>query len=97
MYNGFISMVITHVPSINELTGSARITTCTVALPGVSKLTSGVKTVCSAAFIELSIPGSYEVNFTYELRVVHTLYKSFPMLSDTMELWNYRIKTVSVN
>lgn len=38
-----------------SLTGSARITTCTVAFPGVSKLTRGVKIFCFSFFISASM------------------------------------------
>ena len=43
------------------LTGSAKMTTCTVALPGVSKLTSGVRIVSLDAFIADSISASWNV------------------------------------
>ena len=55
--------------TLYELTGSAKMTTCTVALPGVSKLSSGVRSVCSASFIECSISGSYGQNNYYNVNL----------------------------
>ena len=46
-----------------SLTGSAKITTSTVAFPGVSRLTSGVRTVPPASLTLLSIPGSCTSHF----------------------------------
>lgn len=45
------------------LTGSARITTCTVALPGVSKLTRGVRIFWFSFFIRASMFGSWKQIF----------------------------------
>ena len=46
-----------------SLTGSAKITTSTVAFPGVSRLTSGVRTVPPASLTLLSIPRSCTSHF----------------------------------
>lgn len=43
----------------NCCTGSAKMTTSTVAFPGVSKLTSGVNIVSPASFTEHSIAGNW--------------------------------------
>lgn len=43
--------------SADKLTGSARMTTWTVALPGVSRETYGVRIVWLASFIIFSMPG----------------------------------------
>ena len=40
------------------LTGSASITTSTVAFPGVSRLTRGVRIVCPASFTDCSMAGN---------------------------------------
>lgn len=45
-------------PSWVILTGSARMTTCTVAFPGVSRLTRGVRIFCFSVFIKSSKSGS---------------------------------------
>ena len=42
-----------------KLTGSAKMTTSTVALPGVSRLTNGVSIVHPLSLTAFSIPGSY--------------------------------------
>lgn len=44
------------------LTGSARITTSTVAFPGVSRLTSGVRIFCFSFFIRASMSGNCKTN-----------------------------------
>ncbi len=48
------------------LTGSATMTTLTVALPGVSRATSGVRIVSPASFIPDSIPANC-VKRTYQM------------------------------
>ena len=43
------------------LTGSASMTTSTVAFPGVSRLTRGVRIVCPACFTDCSMAGNWRV------------------------------------
>lgn len=59
-------------PSWVILTGSARMTTCTVAFPGVSRLTRGVRIFCFSLFIKSSKSGSLrKTQRKSELGILH--------------------------
>ena len=45
------------------LTGSASMTTSTVAFPGVSRLTRGVRIVCPASFTDCSMAGNWRITY----------------------------------
>ena len=53
-------LIIIIIHTVIGLTGSARMTTSTVALPGVSRLTRGVRMLPPASFTLLSMAGSCE-------------------------------------